>query len=111
MRKYLRLEQPEHTTTEHFFVVLKGVRKGEPMTGAGLRRLFRYWREISGVSKAHPHAWRHCFGTNMIRNGVALPVLQKMMGHADFKTTLCYINLAMQDVTEGEGVPRQTPHN
>lgn len=100
MRKYLRFERPNSTNNDHFFVILKGERRGQPMTRAGLRRLFRYWREISGVHKARPHAWRHCFGTNMARHGVGLPTLQKMMGHADFKTTLRYINLAMQDVAE-----------
>ncbi len=101
MRKYLRFERPEGLRSHFFFVVLKGKRKGEPMTRAGLRTLFRYWREISGIDKARPHAWRHCFGTNMARHGVGLPSLQKMMGHyADFKTTLRYINLGMQDITE-----------
>ena len=34
----------------------------------------------------------------MARAGVSLAVLQKMMGHADGKTTLGYIELAMADV-------------
>jgi site-specific recombinase XerD len=34
----------------------------------------------------------------MARAGVRLAVLQRMMGHADGKTTLQYINLSMADV-------------
>ena len=36
----------------------------------------------------------------MARAGVRLPVLQKMMGHADAKTTLQYIQLSMADIAE-----------
>lgn len=35
----------------------------------------------------------------MARNGVRLPILQKMMGHANAVTTLGYINLSMEDIT------------
>ena len=70
------------------------------MTEAGLRTVFRHWRLRSGVNKARPHNFRHAFGTNMARYGVSLPILQKMMGHAEFKTTMRYINLAMTDVQE-----------
>ena len=41
---------------------------------------------------------RHTFGSDMIRAGVSLPALQKLMGHAHIHTTLLYIQLTPQDV-------------
>lgn len=98
MKRYLRYERPDDSQTDKLFVVLQGVRAGQAMTREGLRRLFRYKRQITGIKDARAHVFRHSFGTNMARQGVELPVLQKMMGHANFKMTLRYINLAMDDV-------------
>jgi integrase len=36
----------------------------------------------------------------MSRAGVRLPVLQRMMGHADAKMTLQYIHLSMADIAD-----------
>ena len=41
--------------------------RGQPLTAAGLRRIFRYHREITGITAAHPHALRHTFGTALAR--------------------------------------------
>jgi site-specific recombinase XerD len=98
LRRYIRYERPVDSESCQLFVVLQGNRLGQSMTRAGLRRLFRYKREITGISRARAHVFRHSFGTNMARQGVGLPVLQKMMGHANFKITLRYINLAMDDI-------------
>jgi len=35
----------------------------------------------------------------MVRSGVSILVLQKMLGHARYETTLRYITLSNQDVT------------
>ena len=35
----------------------------------------------------------------MARSGIALPVLQKLMGHAFSQTTLQYINLSLEDIS------------
>lgn len=97
---YLRLERPE-TFTEHLFVVLQGHKRGEPMSASGLRSLFRHRRHrIAGLYAAHAHRFRHTFGADMARSGVRLPVLARLMGHADAKTTLQYINLSMSDVAD-----------
>jgi site-specific recombinase XerD len=100
MKKYLSLERPDISQSDHFLVVLHADSRGNQMTLVGMRALFRYWRDRSGIKKAHPHNFRHSFGTNMARYGVSLPVLQRMMGHAEFKHTLRYINLAMTDVAQ-----------
>ena len=36
------------------------------------------------------HDLRHTFGTRMAAQGVPMRVLQELMGHRDFKTTLIY---------------------
>lgn len=68
------------------------------MTAAGLRSLFRHRRLDPELLRANPHRFRHTFGADMARAGVRLPVLQKMMGHADSVTTLRYIQLSMADI-------------
>lgn len=100
VRSYLELERPPKISTARLFVVLKGKRRGQPMTPAGLRHIFRYRRQSKALSNANAHRFRHTFGADMARAGVRLPVLQKMMGHAHAETTLLYINLSMADIAK-----------
>jgi integrase/recombinase XerD len=96
---YLKTERPL-TNTARVFVSLKGKARGKPMTKAGLRSLFRHHRATTTVRKANPHRFRHTFGADMIRAGVSLPALQRLMGHANIETTLLYIHISPQDVYE-----------
>jgi len=68
------------------------------MTAAGLRSLFRHHRLRSQVPQAHPHRLRHTFGAEMVRAGISLPALMRLMGHASIHTTMLYVQLAPQDV-------------
>lgn len=98
---YLRCERPRHCLTERIFVILRGSRRGSPMTLAGLRSLFRNRRQRqTRLHNANPHRFRHTYGTDMARAGIGMPVLQQLMGHSDVETTLRYINLSLKDVTE-----------
>lgn len=94
---YLKTERPL-TNASEVFVCLKGRARGSALKPAGLRSLFRHHRSISGVASANPHRFRHTFGSDMIRAGVSLPALQRLMGHAHIHTTLLYIQLTPQDV-------------
>ena len=94
---WLKTERPL-TNAPEVFVSLKGKARGQAMTPAGLRSLFRHHRSTSGVPQANPHRFRHTFGSDMIRAGVSLPALQRLMGHAYIHTTLLYIQLTPQDV-------------
>jgi site-specific recombinase XerD len=97
LRCYLKTERPL-TNAPEVFVSLKGRARGSPLKPAGLRSLFRHHRATSGVPPANPHRFRHTFGVDMIRAGVSLPALQRLMGHAHIHTTLLYIQLTPQDV-------------
>jgi len=96
---YLRVERPE---TEHdfLFVNLKGQNRGNPMTLEGLRELFRYHRKRTRVEKANPHRFRHTFASDMVREGVPLPVLMRLMGHTQIHMTMRYVNLSAEDVRQ-----------
>src|SRR5271169_4384792 len=75
---YLRLERPDAPTAP-LFVSLKGPARGTRMTPAGLRSLFRYHRQTTGVKLANPHRFRHTFASDMVRAGVSLPALMQQI--------------------------------
>ena len=97
VQAYLLAERPE-TTTKRLFVVAKGPHRGQPLTPEGLRRVFRYHREIAGVPAGHPHALRHSFGTALAEAGVDLAVMQALMGHDHVDSAAAYIHLSPNHV-------------
>jgi site-specific recombinase XerD len=97
IENYLSVERP-NTNSCVVFVVLKGPNRGKPLTPAGLRTVFRHHRRTSSVSKANPHRFRHTFGADMVRAGVSLPALMKLMGHSHIHTTMLYVQLCPRDV-------------
>jgi integrase/recombinase XerD len=97
LHNYLRLERPL-TNSPYLFLSLKGRQRGQPMTSAGLRALFRHHRMSSEIPHANPHRFRHTFGADMVRAGISLPALQHLMGHSQIHTTMLYVQIAPQDV-------------
>jgi site-specific recombinase XerD len=99
IQTYLLAERPE-TRSKALFVVAKGPNRGQPLTPAGLRTIFRYHRAKAGVPAGHPHALRHTFGTALAEAGVDLAVMQALLGHAHIDTTAQYVHLAPAHVKE-----------
>ncbi len=93
IQTYLLAERPD-TTSTRLFIVAKGPTRGQPLSPAGLRRIFRYHRDLTGITAAHPHALRHTFGSALAEAGVDLAVMQALLGHAHIDTTARYIHLA-----------------
>lgn len=90
---HLLTERPA-TASSRLFIVAKGPNRGQPLTPAGLRTIFRYHRGVSGIADGHPHALRHTFGTALAEAGVDLAVIQTLLGHAHVDTTARYVHLA-----------------
>ena len=97
LQNYLCIERPL-THSRSVFVCLKGRHRGQPMTSAGLRSLFRHHRAGSQVPEANPHRFRHTFGADMVRAGISSPALQHLMGHSQICTTMLYVQLTPKDV-------------
>jgi site-specific recombinase XerD len=94
---YLRVERPSNAG-DALFVSLKGKARGRRMTTAGLRSLFRHHRRTTRVTTANPHRFRHTFASDMVRAGISLPALMKLMGHAQIQTTLIYVEVTPLEV-------------
>jgi integrase/recombinase XerD len=97
LEHYIRLERPNPCSAA-LFVSLKGPARGQRMTPAGLRSLFRHHRRTTAIKLANPHRFRHTFASDMLRAGVSLPALMRLMGHSDIQTTLLYVHVTPQDV-------------
>lgn len=97
IQSYLEIERPR-TKADEFFLSLKGPRRGKPLTPSGLRSLFRHHRKRSRITLANPHRFRHTFAVDMVRGGISLPALMKLMGHSTIEHTLLYVNVSPQDV-------------
>jgi site-specific recombinase XerD len=93
IQTYLLAERPETDSTA-LFVVAKGPTRGQPLTPAGLRTVFRYHRAKVDVAAGNPHALRHTFGTALAEAGVDLAVIQALMGHDHVDSAAAYIHLA-----------------
>jgi len=106
IQAYLLAERPE-TASRALFVVAKGPHRGQPLSPAGLRAIFRYHRERAGVPAGHPHALRHSFGTALAEAGVDLAVLRALMGHDHVDSSAAYIHLAPAHVRAAYDAARQ----
>lgn len=64
---------------------------------AAVKQMFWRWSQTTGIN-FHPHRLRHTAATNMIRAGVALPVVQAILGHSKIQTTARYLHLTTEDI-------------
>jgi integrase/recombinase XerD len=90
---YLRHERPV-TTTDRVFVVLKGQRRGQPLSDEGLKQIFVSARERAGLRRVTCHELRHTCFTRLREAGMELEALQAQAGHRSLDTTRLYIHLA-----------------
>jgi site-specific recombinase XerD len=72
---------------------------GDRMTYAALRCLLRRRAQLAGLhSIPTPHDFRRAFALIMLRNGVDIFALQKLMGHSDLQVLRRYLAQTDQDV-------------
>jgi integrase/recombinase XerD len=92
--EYLELERPDGATTEACFVVLKGPRRGRPLSPAGLDEVLDGARARAGLARLTCHQLRHTCLTRLREQGMALEALQAQAGHASIESTRIYLQLA-----------------
>lgn len=91
---YLDIERPAHSTTEQLFVVLKGQRRGHPLTASGLDEIISGARDRAGLERLTCHQLRHTCFTRLREAGMALEAIQAQAGHRSIESTRIYLHLA-----------------
>lgn len=92
IRGYLRYRKDNHPA-------LWVSTRGERMTYAALRCLLRRRAELVGMKEIPtPHDFRRAFALVMLRNGVDIFALQKLMGHSDLQILRRYLAQTDQDI-------------
>jgi site-specific recombinase XerD len=88
----------------------------DPETGRSVEALFpNYWNDFigtgpfrrklrsvvksAGISQnVHPHRLRHSYATELLRNGLSLLGVMKLLGHKTIKMTLRYVEVTNEDL-------------
>lgn len=68
------------------------------LTYAGLRQVLRRRAQLAGLTITSLHAFRRAFALNMLRSGVDLASLSKLMGHSDIQVVQKYLKQSTQDL-------------
>ena len=72
--------------SDYVFVNLWSGPTGSPMTYPSVYDLVCRIRERTGITFG-PHSFRHTYATELLRRGVAVEVVQHLLGHASIATT------------------------
>jgi integrase len=90
---YLDAERPAGASTDQVFVVLKGPRRGLPLSAAGLDEILDGARGRAGLARATCHQLRHTCLTRLRKAGMTLEAVQAQAGHASIESTRIYLHL------------------
>ncbi|WP_433258310.1 tyrosine-type recombinase/integrase [Streptosporangium sp. CA-135522] len=83
--------------SDYVFVNLWAEPHGHRLTYAAVYDLVRRLRRRTGID-FDPHWYRHTAATRLLRDGVSIEVVSKLLGHADIATTLdIYGHLTVED--------------
>ena len=86
--------------------------KGKQVLCTQLRDALNEAAVRAGI-KTHivPHQMRHTYATSMLRAGVSLPALMKMLGHRSANMTLRYVEITQQDLQREFHRARENPRH
>jgi integrase/recombinase XerD len=90
---YLESERPAMAVTGAVFTVLKGPRRGLPLSAAGLDEILDGARRRAGLAHATCHQLRHTCLTQLRKAGMSLEAVQAQAGHASIESTRIYLHL------------------
>ena len=66
-----------------------------------LADIFNFWKDVSteaGLRDVRPHDLRHSFASQATMQDIPLPVVARLLGHAQVQMTLRYAHVGDRDV-------------
>ena len=92
LREYITKVRPHCTKKNRQCRTLLVDRYGHPISDQVVTILIRTHAKAAGIEKkVSAHTFRHTFASHLVKNGADIVAVQKMLGHADLKTTQGYI--------------------
>jgi site-specific recombinase XerD len=92
LSRYMRARQSRKSPW--LWLSRDGDRLGAGRVQQELKRIGRR----AGIPELHPHALRHTCATMLLRNGMSLPSVARVLGHSQIRTTERYLHLVDDDV-------------
>jgi integrase/recombinase XerD len=80
--------------TDRLFVVLKGPRRGQPLSAEGIDEILAGARRRAGLEHGTCHELRHTCLTRLREAGMALEAVQAQAGHRSIESTRIYLHLS-----------------
>lgn len=68
-------------------------RKKSRLNPGGVRYILKEIEARAEITNVHPHRFRRTFATTLSNRGMAIQVIQHLMGHDSIDTTMVYVNM------------------
>jgi len=96
--RYLEQARPEpvNPAEGRVFLTVSGL----PISKDSVSKIVQRIARRTGITRLHPHLFRHTFAIRYLINGGDVFTLQKILGHASLDMTRQYVSLANADVKE-----------
>ncbi|MCM3788158.1 tyrosine-type recombinase/integrase [Domibacillus indicus] len=91
------IEECDDWESEYIFLTHAGNKLG---TDAARKHIHEIARRAGINRRIHPHIFRHTSSMMFLKNGGSIRILQKILGHADIKTTLIYSHVLDDTIKE-----------
>ena len=92
----LRCYWKEYRPTSFLFINSQG----KPYSRRTIANIIDEAKELAHITKpGGPHMLRHTYATHLYEAGVAIEVIQRLLGHVNIKTTMKYVYIAQDNIT------------
>ncbi|MDP3996761.1 MAG: tyrosine-type recombinase/integrase [bacterium] len=99
LEKYMEVRSDTHPAL--FVAFGKNGKKISRLTSRSIEKSFKHYIIKAGLPLIMtPHAMRHSFGTNLLKNGVDLRVIQEFLGHKNIAATQMYAHVTSKQLKD-----------
>ena len=101
LKKYLKTRKdnnPALFVASHTRVNENGVREPPRIGSNGVEQRMRKLGKKAGIKEVHPHKFRRTVATKLIKRGMPIDQVQKILGHDSISTTMLYVEVEQNQV-------------
>ena len=94
LHRYINIVKPKEW-------LFPGQRPAQPMHPRSVQMIFEKAKKAAGIQKkVSIHSLRHAFATHLLKRGVNIRLIQRLLGHKNLATTARYTHVARESLQE-----------